>query len=183
MTVEEVTRERRGHTGETEQAPTEPIDYWALNAAFAALLAALAFGTRNHPERVGAALAPRELPLLFAATFSVSKAIARERIGVWVREPFVEGEGAARRPRGRRLRHAVGELLTCTRCAGVWGALGMVGLRVADPTAGRLVTGVLATAGANDFLQAAFRLLAERSNAAQTRAAVSGPGAGGTDEA
>ena len=118
--------------------------------------------------------------MLFAATFSVSKAIARDRIGVWMREPFVEQEGSLRRPRGRRLRHAVGELLTSTRCAGVWGALGMVGLRVASPHGGRVVTGVLATAAANDFMQAGFRRLTEPGAATQAGAPVSAPGGGGT---
>lgn len=166
--------------GETGGAPTEPIDYWALNAAYGALLTTLAVASRNHPERVRDALAPEELPLVVAATFAVSKAIARERIGVWVREPFVEREGRARRPRGRRLRHAVGELVTCTRCAGVWGALGIVALRIASPRGGRVATGVLATSAANDVLQTAFRLLAEQANAAERRAAVSAPGSGGS---
>ncbi|MEX2195062.1 MAG: DUF1360 domain-containing protein [Thermoleophilaceae bacterium] len=182
MKVEEVTERVPDHGRETDDSPTEPIDYWTLNATFGALLAALAVASRNHPERVRAALEPRELPILFAATFAVSKAIARERIGVWMREPFVEQEGAVRRPRGRRLRHAVGELMTCTRCAGVWGALGMVGLRVASPHAGRLATGVLATAAANDFLQAGFRMLAEGGGAARGRTAVSARGAAGTRE-
>ena len=36
-----------------------------------------------------------------------------------------------KRPRGRRLRYAVGELLNCTRCMGAWSALGLVALRAA----------------------------------------------------
>ena len=36
-----------------------------------------------------------------------------------------------RKPKGRRLRYAVGELLTCTRCMGAWSALGLVALRAA----------------------------------------------------
>jgi hypothetical protein len=67
----------------------------------------------------------------------------------------VDGE---RRPRGRRLRRAVGELITCTRCVGAWSALAVVGLRVADPAAGRTVTNVLAVSAANDWLQAGFKL-------------------------
>lgn len=156
------------HPGETDDVPTEPVDYGALNAAFALLVGGLALATRRHPERVRAALEPRELPLVAAATFTVSKAVARERIGAWAREPFVEeAEGGGRRPRGRRLRYAIGELLTCTRCAGAWSALGVVALRIADENAGRLATGVLATAAANDILQAAFRLLSEATNAAE----------------
>lgn len=176
--------QRSAEAPESGEPPTEPIDYGTLNAAFGALLTALAVAGRHHPDRVAAALEPRDLPLVFAATFAVSKAITRERIGVWVREPFVEeeeeGEDSGRRPRGRGLRHAVGEVLTCSRCAGVWGALGIVGLRMAAPNGGQVATGVLATAAANDFLQAAFRLLTERTNIAESRAAVSARRAEGT---
>lgn len=108
-----------------------------------------------------------ELLPMGAATFALSKMIAREKIGTWLREPFVEEMSAHARPRGRRLRHAVGELLTCTRCVGAWSGLAVVGLRVLSPRSGRIVTGVLATSAVNDFLQAGFRALAESANARQ----------------
>jgi len=68
--------------------------------------------------------------------------------------------------RGERMQRAVGELLTCTRCAGTWSALVLVGLRTASPVAGRATTNVLALAGANDLMQSGFRLLVEGANQA-----------------
>lgn len=165
-----ITAEHPAALEETAGAPTEPIDYAAINAVFFGLLAAIAAAARSGPERTAAAVDRRDLPMVALATFSLSKVIARERIGVWMREPFVERVDGQRRPRGRRLRHAVGELVTCTRCVGAWSAAGLVGLRIADPQAGRVVTGVLAASGANDFLQAAFRMLAEGSNVVQEKA-------------
>jgi hypothetical protein len=53
-----------------------------------------------------------------------------------------------------------------TERAGPWGALGLVGLRVARPREGRLLVSVLAAAGLNDALQAAFARLAGRTAAA-----------------
>ena len=97
------------------------------------------------------------------ATFALSKAVARERIGTWVREPFVD-EGDGQRPKGRGLRRAVGELVSCTRCVGTWSALGIVGLRVLHPDAGRTVSAILASSAANDWMQAAFKLLCEQTN-------------------
>jgi Protein of unknown function (DUF1360) len=47
----------------------------------------------------------------------------------------------------------------CTRCVGAWSALGLVGLRVVSPRAGRTVTAVLATSAGNDFLQAGFEAI------------------------
>src|SRR3954467_14691699 len=142
---------------------TEPVDYATLNAVWGALLAGVVLATRDRGAR-DPITGPELIPLS-AATFALSKVIAREKIGSWVREPFVEDEPAdGQRPRGRRLRRAVGELVTCTRCVGAWSALGVVGLRLASPSSGRVVTNVLAASAANDFLQAAFRALCGQAN-------------------
>lgn len=107
-----------------------------------------------------------ELPVLALATFSLSKALSKEKIGVWVREPLVHEPrpGHPRNPRGRGLRYAMGELVTCSRCLGTWSSLGLLGLRVARPRDGQLVTRLLATAALNDFLQAGFTSLCATAN-------------------
>jgi Protein of unknown function (DUF1360) len=143
--------------------PTEPVDYAALNAIWAGLLGALVVATRDRAMRDDP-ISGRELVPISAATFALSKVIAREKIGSWVREPFVEQDDGDRRPRGRRIQRAVGELVTCTRCVGAWSALGIVALRLTNPPAGRTVTNVLAASAANDWLQAGFRVLANRAN-------------------
>src|SRR3954454_23258316 len=136
------------------QAPAEPVDYAAINAVYGALLTTLVLTTRERAREEP--ISGRELIQIAAATFALSKVIAREKIGSWVREPFVEDPSGARKPRGRRLQRAVGELVTCTRCIGAWSALGVVGLRLASPDSGRIVTNVLAASAANDWLQAGF---------------------------
>jgi hypothetical protein len=90
----------------------------------------------------------------------------KEKVSTWLRQPFVEedGEHHPLAPKGRGMQRAVGEMLTCTRCAGTWGALVLVGLRTASPVAGRATTNVLALAGANDLPQSWFRLMVERAN-------------------
>jgi hypothetical protein len=88
-----------------------------------------------------------------------------------VREPFVEQVDGDRRPQGQGLRAAVGELLTCTRCVGAWSALGIVGLRVIEPKSGRIVTNVLAASAANDWMQAAFKLLTSEVDQVEQRVA------------
>ena len=139
---------------------TQPVDYAAINAVWVTLLAALIAGTRGRQSKDP--ITNKELIPLAAATFAVSKAVARERIGSWVREPFVETE--EQKPKGNRIRRAVGELVTCTRCVGTWSALGVVGLRLANPEAGRAVSTILASSAANDFMQAGFKLLTEQTN-------------------
>jgi hypothetical protein len=148
--------------------PQDPLprDYGAINAVYAGLLAGIVFGT-DRRVRDEDRITPIELVPLGAATFALAKVVARERIGAWVREPFVDDPVHPHRPRGRRVRRAVGELVMCTRCVGAWSALGLVGLRVASPKAGRTVTAVLATSAANDFLHAGFNALCGLANRAE----------------
>jgi hypothetical protein len=136
------------------QTPTEAADYAALSVAYGTLLATLARSSRGREPIGGAELLP-----LSAATFALSKLIVHEKVETWLRRPFVEEQPGERRPKGRRLRYAVGELLTCTRCTGAWSALALVGLRLHAPRTGRAVTTVLAASAGNDMLQAAFSWL------------------------
>ena len=138
------------------ETPTEPVDYAALNAVWGALATGMLLATRDDAPPT------RELPLYGLATFALTKALAKEKVGTWVREPLVDE--SSRRPKGRRLRYAAGELLTCTRCLGTWSSLGLIALRVARPREGRIIASVLATAGINDWLQSGFTLLTHRSN-------------------
>ena len=145
------------HEVEPPERPAEPVDYAAINAVYGALMTALVLTPRERAREEP--ISGRELIPIAAATFALSKVIAREKIGSWVREPFVDDPAGERRPRGRRLQRAVGELVTCTRCVGAWSALGIVGLRLASPDSGRVVTNVLAASAANDWLQSGFKLL------------------------
>jgi hypothetical protein len=145
------------HAVEADERPAEPVDYAKINAVYGALMTALVVTTRERAREEP--IAGRELIPIAAATFALSKVIAREKIGTWMREPFVDDPSGERRPRGGRLQRAVGELVTCTRCVGAWSALGIVGLRLASPEAGRTVTNVLAVSAANDWLQSGFKLL------------------------
>jgi hypothetical protein len=141
---------------------TRPADYGALNAVWAALVAGLVAAERRRGR--GEKIDGPELVHLGAASFALSKVIAREKIGSWLREPFVEELPGRRKLRGTHLRRAVGELVTCTRCVGAWSSVGVVGLRILSPRTSRVVTAVLATSATNDFLQAGFRALCEASN-------------------
>ena len=146
-----------------ERTPTEPVDYAAISATYGALLGTVVLAARDRGE---ARIEPSELLTLGVATFALSKLVAKEKAETWMREPFVDE--ASRRPKGRRLRYAIGELLTCTRCVGAWSSLGLVALRVTRPREGKVVTAVLATSALNDFLQTGFTWACARANAAQS---------------
>ena len=146
-----------GAQARQDEAPVEPADYAAINAVYGVLMTTLVLTTRDRSREDP--ISGRELLPIAAATFALSKVITREKIGAWVREPFVEDPLGEKRPRGSRLQKAVGEPVTCSRCIGAWSALGVVGLRLASPESGRIVTNVLAASAANDWLQAGFKLL------------------------
>jgi hypothetical protein len=145
-----------------EETPTQPADYALLTAAYGALLGTTALSARGREP-----IPPAEIPALAAATFALSKLVVHEKAESWLREPFVEERADGRRPRGRRLRYAVGELLTCTRCTGAWSALAVVGLRLHAPATGRAVAAVLASSAGNDLLQAGFTWLCSRANSGE----------------
>jgi hypothetical protein len=143
-------------------------DYAALSAGWGAALGTVLLAARDKgAEHVR----PAEVVPLGLATFALSKLVAKEKVDKWVRDPFVEERAdGERRPKGRGLRYAVGELLTCTRCVGTWSALGLVALRVTRPREARVVSAVLGASAVNDWTQAGFNWVCARSNAAQAGA-------------
>ena len=168
---EPATAERRWRwpgAASTPESPTSPAHYAVLEAVFASGLIGVAALTRRRERDGRPAIPRRDLPVLALATFALADVLAKEKVSTWLREPFVH-EGADHKPvapEGEGMRHAVGELLTCTRCVGTWSALALVGLRTASPSAGRATASILALAGVNDVMQSGFRLLAERTNLA-----------------
>src|SRR5689334_12233640 len=99
------------------ETPTEPVDYAALNAVGGGLMAGVLLSTRGEAPPFA------ELPVYGLASFAMTKAISKEKVGTWVRTPVLDE--AERKPKGSRLRYAAGELLSCTRCLGTWTSLGL----------------------------------------------------------
>jgi hypothetical protein len=141
-----------------------PYEVYATiaGAFFGGLAAVAALSRRSSP---GPAI---DLLALSAATFKASRTLSRERVGSFVRQPFVEGEadtGEDERPAGEGLQRALGELVTCPRCLGTWTAAALASTQLLTPRFGRLLTWTLGASAANDFLQAAFTALCAKANA------------------
>ncbi len=103
---------------------------------YAALLVgySVIFGTvlgvwarRGLPRRVSA----RDIALLGVATHKVARLVAKDWVTSPIRAPFTEyvestgGGEVAERARGRGVRRAVGDLLTCPWCLAPWVAGGL----------------------------------------------------------
>jgi hypothetical protein len=149
----------------TERPPYRA--YASIVGAFTIGLAAVGGYAAARKRPIGE-LSAIDLALLGLATFKASRTVTRDRVGSFVREPFVEGEaydGRGEQPtHDTELKQALGELVTCTRCVGTWVAAGLTSLEILAPRTGRLVTSALAAAAINDFLQAAFAATAAKAN-------------------
>jgi Protein of unknown function (DUF1360) len=124
-------------------------------------------------DRNPACQTPLDFAVLAAATFKAARTLAHDEVSSFLREPFVEGqahEGDEEPLETGDYRQAIGELVTCSRCVGTWSAAALATSQILAPRFGRLLTWSLATAGANDFLQAAFSALTNKSNELESRA-------------
>ena len=114
-----------------------------------------------------------DLAALALATFKAARTLSDDEVTSFLREPFVEGrahEGGEDPRETGGMRQAIGELVTCSRCIGTWIAAGLGATQIIAPRFGRLVTWTLGAAGLNDFLQASFAALANKSNELEQRA-------------
>jgi hypothetical protein len=149
-----------GHSPEQER----PLGgYAVLMGAFAALAGGFSawfrVSGRELPERMEA----RDLALVTVATHKASRLIAKDRVASTVRAPFTRFEHDAgpgevsEAARGRGLRRAIGELVVCPYCVGMWiGAAFAAGLLVA-PRFTRWFAAVLAALFGADVLHVAYR--------------------------
>jgi hypothetical protein len=144
-------------------AEKPPYEAYATIAGlfFGGLATVASLSRRSAP---GAAV---DLAALAAATFKASRALSKERVGAFVRQPFVEGDadsGEDEEPAGTGVQRALGELVTCPRCLGTWTAAGLASAQMLTPRFGRLLTWTLGASAANDFLQATFTALCAKAN-------------------
>jgi Protein of unknown function (DUF1360) len=152
---------------ETDSTTPPYPAYAAIMATFVGGLAAAA-GLAKLLDRDPRDHGTLDLAVLALASFKASRTIARDEVTSFLREPFVEGkakEGAEEPVESGDIRQAIGELVTCSRCIGTWVAASLATTQIVTPQLGRLLTWSLATAGANDFLQAGFQALANKANA------------------
>jgi hypothetical protein len=126
----------------------------------------------RRPEQLTAL----DLAVLSAATFKVSRTVAHDEVTSFLRAPFVKGEAheGQEDPVEGGAPQAIGELLTCSRCIGMWAAAGVVALHTIAPRTGRMLTWSFAAAAANDVLQAGFAALTSKANELEQRSVGSG---------
>ncbi len=153
-------------------APSEKrpplLSYLGFMSIFGALVAAaLALAKRQGRELPDRAPAG-QLLLVGTASHKVSRILAKDKVAAPLRAPFTELEGKGgpaeleERSRGSGTRKAIGELLICPFCLGLWViAAFSVGLLFA-PRVTRFVASLFAALTIADFLQIAYKAAEEK---------------------
>jgi Protein of unknown function (DUF1360) len=136
-------------------------------AALMAIFAAFAAGFSALAQRSGRALPERpslgDLALVTVATHKASRLLTKDRVTSAVRAPFTEFEDDAgpgevsERARGHGLRRALGELVICPYCLGLWIAAAFGAGLVIAPRPMRWAAGVLAAVFGSDVLQIVYK--------------------------
>jgi hypothetical protein len=135
-----------------------------FNTGLAGALVAVRRSGRDLPEHPAAG----DLVLMGVASHKISRLVSKDKVAAFARAPFTEFQekgGPAEveeRPRGTGLRRAVGELLVCPYCLGLWVSAGLhLGL-VFAPRTTRFVAAVFGSLTISDFLQIGYKAAEDR---------------------
>jgi hypothetical protein len=141
--------------------------YAALSAIFAGgvggLLASGEFRDRL-PERFDAG----DVALLGIASHKISRLVAKDKVTAWLRAPFrryvdqVGPNELEEETRGEGPQAAIGELVGCPYCLGLWVAAALAAGFVAAPRESRFVASIFSGLTVADFMQIAYKAAQDR---------------------
>ncbi|MFN2617644.1 MAG: DUF1360 domain-containing protein [Thermoleophilaceae bacterium] len=169
MSVQAKQTEDGPFSGYAEPQERPPLGSYAafaalFNVGLAGALAAARASGRELPERIG----PGDVVLLGTASHKISRLVSKDKVTSFARAPFTRyqepgGPGEVEeRPRGSGMRRAIGEMLVCPYCLGLWTAGALhVGLLFA-PRRTRLLASTFTALTISDFLQIAYKAAENR---------------------
>jgi hypothetical protein len=161
-TRDRVLQEVRGYD---DQGDVPLPGYAGSLAAFALAVGAVTAAGRSNgkglPERYELA----DIVLGALATHKFTRLLSKGSVTSPIRAPFTEFDEAAgsaehnERARGGRVRHTIGELLTCPFCLGQWVGTGYVASLGIAPRHARAWAAVFAVTAVSDTLQQMYARL------------------------
>jgi uncharacterized protein DUF1360 len=137
----------------TDEQSTRPLpEYATLAAVFSGAVGAFILAARNRlPDRVGLGDTLR----VGVASYKLGRLIAKDEVTAWMRAPVTRDE-ETQEPEREGMARALGELVTCPYCIGVWVAAGFSAGLVLFPRETRFAATILGGQTVADFLNAAF---------------------------
>jgi hypothetical protein len=156
----------QGYAPDEERPPL--LSYAVLATIFNALFAAGLLLARRRgrplPERADLA----DIVLVGVASHKLSRLISKDKVTSPLRAPFTELEGRGgpeeleEGSRGSGARKAIGELLICPYCLGLWIVSGFaIGILFA-PRLTRFIASVFSALTISDFFQVAYKAAEEK---------------------
>ncbi len=159
-------REQRDAYAHGEHRPEG--SFAAIMGAYGATVAGLGILVRRSGRRLPERFSAADFALLSVATHKLSRLLAKDPVTSPLRMPFTAFAGTsgeaelAEEVRGTGLRKAMGELVTCPFCLGMWVATGFGAGLVLRPDATRLAAFVLSTLTVADVLQFAYSAVEQK---------------------
>lgn len=136
--------------------------YGGSMAVYSSLVATGLLVGVSRQQQLPEQYAVRDLVIGGIATHKLSRLLSKGGVTSPLRAPFTEfseAGGASEHvetPRGHGARHAVGSLLTCPFCVGVWIATAYVGGLAIAPRQTRACAALFSVVAGSDFLQHAY---------------------------
>ena len=149
-------RIRQRYSGEQDRPL---LAYSLVLGGYAGLVGVVGAIGRARGVRLPARFSVQDTVLVCLATHKASRLLSKESVTSPLRAPFTTyeeptGEAEVNESvRGHGARHALGELLTCPFCLGVWIATGLTAGLVFAPKVTRLVSTALTAVAVSDTLQ------------------------------
>lgn len=166
MATQATHREAPGPIADYSPEHQQPLGgYAVLMSVFATASGAFMLWLRRSSRELPERIAPGDLALITVATHKAARTLAKDRVTSVVRAPFTrfEADGGPgeveERPRGHGLRRAIGELLTCPFCLGLWIATAFAAGLVVAPRPTRWIASVLVAHFGSEVLQIAYKRL------------------------
>jgi uncharacterized protein DUF1360 len=164
--VEDVPAAVQGYARPDERPPFAP--YLAFMGIFGTLTGAGLLLARRQGRELPEQVSGGELLLIGTASHKASRLLAKDKVTSPLRAPFTELEGKGgpaeleESSRGTGVRKAIGELLICPYCLGLWVVAAFsIGLLFA-PRVTRFIASLFAALTISDFFQIAYKAAEEK---------------------
>jgi hypothetical protein len=144
------------------------LSYLAFMSIFGTLVASGLAIARRQGRELPAKTSAGELLLIGTASHKLSRVISKDKVTSPLRAPFTELEGKGgpaeleEASRGKGLQKAIGELLICPYCLGLWVVAAFsIGLIFA-PRVTRFIASLFSALTISDFFQIAYKAAEEK---------------------
>jgi uncharacterized protein DUF1360 len=149
-----------GYAPESERPPL--VSYTVIALLFNIVVAA-ALGLARRQGREIPRPGAGDIALLGVSAHKLSRLVSKDKVTSPLRAPFTELEGSGgpaefeEKSRGTGVRKAIGELLICPYCLGLWVVTGFALGLIYAPRLTRFVMAIFSALTIADFLQVAYR--------------------------